>query len=154
MHKPFVNGEILPSFFGWRETISRVETADRKHQRARIKTSTNLVEILVLERLYQLEQIQLQILFIWVDITFKHGRGIRDLTPRMTDWSFDTSSGACDSRETAYFRTVEYVKFGPSNSRASSGSIGAQRFIRSTAWRASDIEVHLTHFKNLVNAFK
>jgi hypothetical protein len=45
-------------------------------------------------------------------------------------------------------------EIGPSNSRASSGSIGAQRFIRSTAWRASDIEVHLTHFKNLVNAFK
>lgn len=76
----------------------------------------------------------------------------------LTEWDVEmikdwrTSSGACDSLETAYFRTVGWVKLGPSSSSASSGSIGAQRFIKSTAWRTSDVVVHVTHFKNLIKA--
>ena len=65
-----------------------------------------------------------------------------------------TSSGACDRRDTAYFLTVGSAKLGPSSSRASSGSMGAQHVISSTAWRTSDSDVHVTHFKNLVSAYQ
>ena len=57
-HIYLYSAEIVSDWlFGWREAIGRVETSDREHQWAGVKSGANLVEILVFERLDQLEKI-------------------------------------------------------------------------------------------------